>query len=66
MRKWMSHDGALCLHGYPVRVVRPGPSLFPFGLEHDGRTTFGYMTLNAAKTDGERRADEIDQFEDVQ
>ena len=65
MKKWISHDGSLCLHGYPIRIIGPGPNEFPFGLEHDGRVTSGYMTLAMAKSDGKRPAEEIDEFEPV-
>ena len=64
-RFWRLHDGALCLEGYSIRIVRPGFGGLPFGLEHDGRRMFSYNTLACAKLDGERQAGEIDEFEPV-
>ncbi len=61
-RRWVKHNGKLCLEGYPIRIIRPGPNGRAFGLEHDGRTTLAYETLAMPKLDTKRQADEIDEF----
>ena len=61
-RRFIRSDGKLCLEGYPIRIILPGPNDRPYGLEHDGRETHAYETLAVAKRDAERQADEIDEF----
>lgn len=62
-RQWIRHCGKLCLEGYPIRIVQPGPiSGAPFGLEQDSRATASFWTLAVAQLVAVNRADEIDQF----
>jgi hypothetical protein len=62
-RTFVRHRGALCLEGYPIRISRPGPNGWPWGLEHDGQPTQTYVLLAVAKLGAFERADEIDEFE---
>ena len=61
-RRFIRSLGKMCLEGFPIRITQPGPNGRPWGLEHDGRTTVAYETLEMAKIDAQIRADEIDEF----
>lgn len=62
--KWFRKgENTLCVAGYPLRIVKPGPCNAPFGLEQDGKCTIPYWTLVGAKMDAEYRVLEINEFE---
>ncbi len=64
--RWIKReDGALCLDGYPIRIVRNhGSEIFAFKVVSDwphGESK--WASLKGAKEWGERLAVEIDEFD---
>lgn len=58
---WIAHEGALCLTGYPIRIVR-GKKL-AWLLKEEGLRSAEYGSLAMAKLGGETYAKELDEFE---
>lgn len=60
---WIRHDGALCLHGYAIRIVRGDSSVWK--VVQDGVRTSNTESLAYSKFLGEDWAAEMDEFEGV-
>lgn len=63
-REWiLREDGALCLSGYPIRIHNAPGGPLRFTLTSDfHKEHLPYATLDYAKMNANRLADEIDEF----